>query len=149
MSDTSLGYVQFETFGDSIPTNVTFDSSSVLIQKSPCQYILPAGATISTITPPSGCGIQTLTRFMLDGSVPQFALTPNPTNGDISITSSRSVGEVRVTVYNMLGVKQSATVVSLRKNTSAKFSLPSANGVYFIHLAFGLGMKDLQVVLAR
>jgi photosystem II stability/assembly factor-like uncharacterized protein len=127
--DVILGYAKFDVFGDSIPSHVTFDSVTILTAKSPCQYILPASVT-STITPPSGCGIQTLTHFLRDSLMPRLSVVPNPTSGEVSITSTVALGEVIIAVYDMLGIKQNIIYATLQKNIPAKILLPSFNGVY-------------------
>jgi hypothetical protein len=143
-----LGYAQFEVFPDSLTQkfHVTFDSVSVLTAKAPCQYVLPAAVT-STITPPSGCGVETLTRFMLDGTVPQLSIIPNPTSGDISISSTRDLGNASIVIYNMLGVKQSNLNLPIGKNTPAKITMPLANGVYNLRVNYGSRAVDLRVVV--
>ncbi len=128
-NDVILGYAKFDVFGDSNPSHVTFDSVIILTAKAPCQYILPASAT-STITPPSGCGIQTLTHFLRDSSMPQLSIVPNPTSGEVSVSSTVSLGDVNIGIYDMLGVKQNIIHTNLQKNIPAKILLPAFNGVY-------------------
>ncbi len=145
-----LGYARFDVFNDSLTPqfHVTFDSVTILTTKSPCQYILPASVT-STITPPLGCGIQTISRFIHDSTMPQLRIIPNPTSGDISITSSADLGEVSVAVYDMLGVKRSVNYVSIGKNSPVKVVLPLANGVYDVRVSYGTTLTDLPVIVTR
>ncbi len=148
--DIVLGYARFDVFNDSLTPqfHVTFDSVTVLTAVAPCQYILPASVT-STITPPSGCSIQTLSRFMHDGTLPQLSIIPNPTSGNISITSTSDLGEVSVAVYDMLGVKRSVGSLSLGKNSPAKLMLPVGNGVYDVRVSSAEKNWDLRVVVSK
>jgi photosystem II stability/assembly factor-like uncharacterized protein len=141
-----LGYAKFDVFGDSIPLHVTFDSVTVLTSVAPCQYILPASVT-SIITPPSGCGVQTLTNFLRDGTMPQLSIVPNPTSGEISISSTGDLGEVSITVYDMLGVKQNVGVAILKKNNPAKILLPVSNGIYNIEVRSLQSTWNLRAVV--
>ena len=144
-----LGYAKFDVFNDSLMKSyLTFDSVTVLTMRDPCQYILPASVT-SIITPPSGCGIETLSRFMHEGTMPQFSLSPNPTSGEISIISSANLGEVSVAVYDMLGVKQNLYSLSLSNNSVAKFMITARNGVYNVHVSSQTRAWDLRVVVNR
>jgi hypothetical protein len=145
-NDVILGYAKFDVFGDSIPSHVTFDSVTILTAKALCQYILPASVT-STITPPSGCGIQTLTHFLRDSTMPRLSIIPNPTSGEVSITSTVALGSVSIAVYDMLGVKQNVIYTTLQKNIPAKILLPSFNGVYNLVVQSLQNSWNLQAVV--
>jgi photosystem II stability/assembly factor-like uncharacterized protein len=146
--DTILGYARFNTFGDSIQSHVTFDSVTVFTAVSPCQYIPPVSVT-STVTPPSGCGVQTLTNYLRDGTVPQLSIMPNPSNGEIAIFSTSDLGMVNVAIYDMLGIKQSASTYMFQKSHLVKIFLSSVNGLYNV-VVRSVGMNfDLRVVVNR
>ncbi len=147
-NDVILGNAYFEVFPDSIKDkfHVTFDSIIILTAKAPCQYILPASVT-STITPPSGCGIQTLTHFLRDSSMPQLSIVPNPTSGEVSVSSTVSLGDVNIGIYDMLGVKQNIIHTNLQKNIPAKILLPQFNGVYNLQIQSFLNSWNLRAVV--
>ncbi|HET9137047.1 MAG TPA: hypothetical protein VFO76_10445, partial [Candidatus Kapabacteria bacterium] len=91
VNNTILGYANFTVYADSFAApKVWFDSLRVITSVSPCEYsALPA--TVNIITPPSGCGTSTISKFMRTGRVPTFIIYPNPTNGVLMIKSSRSI----------------------------------------------------------
>jgi hypothetical protein len=148
-SNTILGYARFDVFGDSNRKSyVTFDSVTVLTAVTPCQYIMPTAVT-STITSPSGCGVQILSDFIRNGTLPELNLIPNPTNGEISINTTRDLGEVNIIIYDMLGIMKGVNLVTLNKNTPTKLVLPSVNGVYNIRVKSITGSYDLRAIVNR
>ncbi|MFI5263266.1 MAG: T9SS type A sorting domain-containing protein, partial [Candidatus Kapaibacterium sp.] len=147
--NSTLGFAHFDIFNDSVPTqHVTFDSVTVLSAVSQCQYISPVQAT-STITPLSGCGVATVSRFLHYGRTPDLNIIPNPTSGGASITSSMDLGEANVTIYDMLGIECGRTTILLRKNSPVKLSLPSFNGVYDVRVNSIGRTCDLRVVVNK
>ncbi len=147
--DTILGYARFDVFNDSLQRSyVTFDSVTVTTAISPCQYILPA-SVLSTVTPPFGCGIQTLSRFLHTGSVPKLSIVPNPTGGEISITSTSDLGESDAVIYDILGIEKGVFPLSLSKNTPSKLFLPFGNGIYNIRIRTTERTFDLRVLVNR
>ncbi len=149
IQNTTLGYSHFDVFNDSVPSqHITFDSVTVLSAINQCQYISPALA-MSTVTPLSGCGVISISRFLHHGEMPQFALTPNPTSGDASITSTVSLGDAEIIVFDMLGTQRSKSIISLTKNTPARVALPLSNGVYSVQIKSGAGTYDLRIVVNR
>jgi hypothetical protein len=81
--------------------------------------------------------------------LPQLSIIPNPTSGEISITSTQDLGDVTITVYDMLGVKQSMNALILQKGTPAKLVLPEANGVYNVRVRSAARTYDLRVVVSK
>jgi photosystem II stability/assembly factor-like uncharacterized protein len=145
--DMILGYSRFTVFNDSLTkSQVTFDSVSVITAISPCQYLLPVFVS-STITPPSGCGIDIVSHFIHTGEIPQLSLMPNPTTGEVSVISSADLGEGNITIYDMLGTQRGTKTVSLAKNIAAKLLLPSANGIYCIRITAAERTYDLRAVV--
>ncbi|MFI5263006.1 MAG: T9SS type A sorting domain-containing protein [Candidatus Kapaibacterium sp.] len=148
-SNTILGYARFDVFNDSSSkSQVTFDSVTVLTAISPCQYILPASVT-STITGPSGCGSDIISRFMHNGSMPQLSIIPNPTGGEISISSTGDLGQCSVAIYDMLGNQKGMNMMTISQNAPAKLALPAANGVYNVRVRSAGKSWDLRVVVSR
>ena len=138
-----LAYAYFDVFNDSsIQTSVTFDSVIY------CSEYTSTRAT-SIITPASGCGSDILTRFIRDSTFPNLVLMPNPTTGDIYISSSYDLGEAHVIIYDMAGVQRGESTIALGKNIPAKLILPVASGVYSVRIASPVRMYDLRVVVDR
>ena len=147
--NTIAGYARFDVFNDSLMNSlVTFDSVTVLTAIAPCQYILP-GFVTSTITPPLGCGVDIISRFIHLGIPPQLSIIPNPSSGEISIISTHDLGEVSIAIYDMLGMQRGLNRVIIRKNNPAKLTLPEANGVYNVRVRSAERAYDLRVVLNR
>ncbi|MFI5264436.1 MAG: T9SS type A sorting domain-containing protein, partial [Candidatus Kapaibacterium sp.] len=147
--NATLGFARFDIFDDSVPIqHVTFDSVTVLSAINICQYISPALAT-STITPLSGCGVTTVSRFLHYGRMPDLSIMPNPTSGGASITSTMDLGEVNVTIYDMLGTERGRTTMTLGKNSPAKLTLPLSNGVYDVRVNSIAGSCDLRIVVSK
>jgi len=86
---------------------------------------------------------------MRDSAMPQLSVMPNPSNGDIFIYSSRDLGEVQVSVYDMLGAMRSKNIIALGKNMPAKLILPVINGVYSLRVISLNGIYDLRVIVNR
>src|SRR5205807_18011 len=82
-------YAVFDVFNDSLARqNVWFDSATVTTAIPPCRYnYAPLVVSLSVITDTTGCGINTISKFLHYGVIPQFALKPNPTGGDILLSS--------------------------------------------------------------
>ena len=153
-SSRILAYSYFDVFADSsVFPKVFFDSVTTLKQRiDPCTLALIPTVTIpanATITPSSGCSIQTISRFMHDSTMPQLSIMPNPTSGEISISSTQNLGDCSITVYDMLGIKQSTSSVILQKNNPAKIILPVANGVYNVRVLSAERTYDLRVMVNK
>lgn len=147
--NTILGYSRFDVFSDSLrKPQVIFDSITVLTVVVPCQYTLP-NFVVSTISPPSGCGVNILTKFMRDSTIPQLSIRPNPASGDIFITSTLDLGEAEVDIYDMLGVKRETEIFVLKKNSALKLSSSLSNGIYYLRIKSMFGVHDLRVIVDR
>jgi hypothetical protein len=149
ISNTLLGYAHFDVFNDSVPVqHVTFDSVTVLTASKPCLYILPVSVT-SEITSISGCGVLTISRFLHHNQMPDLSIMPNPATGDASIISTMNLGEVSVTLYDMLGAERSTQVLTLQKNSPAKIILSVPNGMYDVRVKSPSRIYDLRVVVNK
>ena len=138
-----LAYSYFDVYNDSSKkTSVTFDSVIFCMK-----YLNTSAASI--ITPASTCGADIVTRFMRDSTFPQLSIVPNPSSGDISISTSRDLGEVKIIIYDMVGVKRGENTITLNKSTAAKFILPVMSGVYSVRVTSLSRMYDLRVVVNR
>ncbi len=143
------GYARFTVFADSVARpQVTFDSLDVLSATSPCEYTLPAPVT-SIITPPSGCGTEILSQFLQDSTIPTFSIRPNPTMGEVTLTSSMNFGVAEVEIYDVLGVQHANLTVTLSNDAPAIFSLPDAAGIYYVRINSIAGVRSMSVVVAK
>ncbi len=152
-SGVIAGYAHFTVFADSgAKPQVTFDSLTVLSAVSPCEYTLPAAVT-STITPPAGCGTPFLSHYLQSGQIPTFGIRPNPTTGDVELTSSLNLGDASVEMYDILGMKRGSIAVTLAKDAPAHLTLPQAPtlgaGMYYLRVKSAAGVTNLRVVVAR
>ncbi len=144
-----IGYARFTAFSDSLAApKVVFDSMVVTIQTGPCEY-RPAPATSSTITTSLTCGGTMLSRFVHSGQPPEFRVSPNPTSGDVSITSSLDLGSVAIEVYDMLGARRSGTSLVLKSATPATILLALPDGMYTIRLRSTDWTYNLRIIVRR
>jgi|GEM_PF-1831694 len=142
-------YARFDVFSDTSYTpQVTFDSLNVPTQLGPCEYVLPPMAT-ATIMPIQGCGIQMLSRWVHLGEKPVFGIRPNPTNGEITITSSLDVGETTIEVYDMLGMRRGYYQSSLAKGVPLALSLLLPSGIYYVRVASEAGETNIPIVVEQ
>ena len=148
-SGVVAGYSHFDVFADSNSSpQVTFDSLTIFTPDSPCGYTLPAPAT-STITRPVGCGTSILSQFLETGNVPVFSVRPNPATGDVWVSSSEDLGDVNLSVFDVLGAERGTDVVTLGKGSPVRLSLPEGDGVYRIVVRSVVGAYTLKVVRQR
>jgi len=80
---------------------------------------------------------------------PEISIYPNPSDGNIWITSSEDLGETTIAVYDMLGVERSRSIETLEGNTPVLLPLPEANGVYMLVLNSAGGTYNLRVIRHR
>jgi photosystem II stability/assembly factor-like uncharacterized protein len=146
-SGVIAGYARFNVFSDSTSKPlVTFDS--VQIQAAGCKYQTPAPVT-STITPVQGCGVPLVSELMLTGHIPNLNIIPNPTTGDVLISSSSDVGDATIEIYDMLGTLRSQTEMTLAANAPTKLTLPPVDGMYTIRVRSVAGVFSERVIVRR
>ncbi len=90
-----------------------------------------------------------LSKLIYLGQTPTFSIEPNPTTGNVWISSSDDLGEATITVYDMLGTLRSEIVTNVQKANPVQLMLPDADGVYTILLNSSAGMRSLRVVHQR
>jgi photosystem II stability/assembly factor-like uncharacterized protein len=151
VSGKILGYAHFDVFADSVPTQLVAFDSLLEVTSEGCQflfYVFPDEVQ-TTITPLSGCGVVTISRFLHYGQMPQFALMPNPTSGNALITSTIDLGDAQVIIYDMLGNEHGRSRITLTKDTPANIDLAVPSGVYVLRLVTSAGIHNLEVVVNR
>jgi photosystem II stability/assembly factor-like uncharacterized protein len=146
-SGVIAGYARFNVFSDSSEKPVvTFDS--VHVQAAGCKYQLPA-PVFSTITPVQGCGVPLISELMRNGHIPNLSFSPNPTTGDVIISSSSDLGNATIEIYDMLGTERSQTVMTLTANSSTQLTLPQADGMYTIRVRSAAGVFSSRIIVRR
>ncbi len=149
MPGTVAAYAQFNVFSDTAYNpQITFDSLEVPTSISPCEYLDPPAAT-ATIYPLQGCGIQMLSHWVHFGERPVFGIRPNPTSGDISITSSINIGNVSIEVYDMLGMECGHFHLTLSGGSPQNISLPFEGGLYYVRIISEAGASDIPIIIKR
>ena len=144
------GYAKFNVFNDSSTrADVRFDSLQVLTAISPCEYSDSSATATSVITAPSGCTIPILSRFVHLGRMPVFSVRPNPTSGNVWISSNVEMSGATIEVFDMLGMKQGEITVAKMNDQPLEVRLPAASGVYTIRIQSALGTRTLRVIQAR
>ncbi len=144
-SGVIAGYARFNVFSDSTDKPVvTFDS--VQIQSAGCKYQTPAPVS-STITPVQGCGVPIISELMTTGHVTNLSIIPNPTTGDVLISSSSDVGDATIEIYDMLGTLRSQTEMTLTANAPTKLTLPPVDGMYTIRVRSVAGVFSERVIV--
>ena len=134
--DTISGIAIFTVFPDGNDCfSVVIDSMNILNPFALCTYSIGNPVT-ATICPPKGCGIMTLTNYMLHGRMPQLFIQPNPTNGAVFITSSITLGDASLEVVDMLGRSYLKKSVFLRKEIPAQLAMDDLRtGSYYIRVS--------------
>ncbi|HWF43152.1 MAG TPA: T9SS type A sorting domain-containing protein [Candidatus Kapabacteria bacterium] len=144
------GYAHFDAFNDSTASKlmlaVSFDSVEVPTEIAPCEYISPNMVT-STITPPFGCGIGMLSRFMHLGELPVFSIRPNPTSGEVLLSSSIDLGEASVKIYDVLGNLRQSSILPISSAVPARLILPTTAGIYYIRIKSSLGISSIKAIV--
>ena len=148
-ANTLVGNAEFDVFNDSSRNvNVHFDSLVVVTAIGPCQYIAAPPADAEIILP-TACGMPFLSRYLHYGHAPAFSVSPNPTTGDVRITSSSNFEDVTIVIYDALGVERGRSQISVRAGIPANVSMPSAGGLYYLRLETADGVSGASVVVSR
>jgi photosystem II stability/assembly factor-like uncharacterized protein len=136
-----VGYLHFNYFPtNSDSANVVLDSLSA----TGCTIVKPA---ISVVTYPYECGTATLTNFLLHDQMPQFSLSPNPSSGDVSLTSSENLGAVTIDIVDALGATVRTSSVTLGANSPTAIPMSGlATGPYFLRVQFDGMIRVLRVM---
>ena len=145
---STAAWARFNVFADSsVKTQVTFDSVEITTATSPCEYLLPP-ATSAIITPPSGCGVPSLSQ-LLQGKFPTFSVLPNPTSGMVSIESQENEGEISIEVYDALGIERMKTLLTLTAQDPSQITLPESKGIYYLRIRTADGLYSSHLLLKQ
>lgn len=148
-SNRPLGYAHFNLFADtSVTPHVTFDSLQVLSATEPCDYTLPGSAT-STITPMQGCAVPLLSHLIHFSTLPNFEIVPNPTNGDLTISSSVTIGPAIVEIYDASGNQCYHAEIDIKSHTPCMISLPLSSGNYILTVHWVGGNEAIHIAVVK
>ncbi|HEY6172461.1 MAG TPA: T9SS type A sorting domain-containing protein, partial [Candidatus Kapabacteria bacterium] len=132
LTDSSL-FALFSFFPvDSACTKVYIDSLTEAPGKTKCLTLItsPVEALIC-FDPASICGGQTLSKFVKNGVFPTLFVTPNPSSGNVALSSDREIQNAVVDIIDMSGAMRER--ISLEKLSPTGYILSSSylpNGVY-------------------
>jgi hypothetical protein len=99
-------------------------------EKVPCEYI-EAPLAITTITPPSGCGVTTISNFLRYGKKPSFSIRPNPSDGNLQIQTTLR-GDVNIYIYDMLGSVVAVKQFTIKEKDTPLDLTSLRPGTYFV-----------------
>lgn len=148
--DSASGYSYFAVFPRRGPCyDVSFDSLTILDEFSKCEYVLGAGIQ-ATVCPPTGCGIMIITDFMLQGSVPDLMVQPNPTSGNLTLTSSEALGACEVKIFDNVGRLVYQHQMELGAGSHYRLDLTHlGGGTYFATITSPLGTAHQRIRITR
>ncbi|MFI5264676.1 MAG: T9SS type A sorting domain-containing protein, partial [Candidatus Kapaibacterium sp.] len=146
--DTISGIALFTVFPDGTDCfRVSIDSMNILGLFAPCTYSIGNPVT-SAICPPKGCGIMTLTNYLLHGTMPQLSVQPNPSQGSASIISSNTIGDASIEIVDMLGRIQYRITAKLEKGNPVKLELHDLpTGSYFLRVSSPGSLCQIPVAI--
>ncbi len=75
-----------------------------------------------------------------------LSVYPNPSDGNVWISSNSDVGDVTIEVYDMLGTLRSTFTSQLSANIPIEVQLPVRSGVYNLLVKSSEGIRTLRVV---
>lgn len=148
--DTISGIAIFTVFPDGNDCfNVTVDSMSILNPFAPCTYSI-GSPVASLICPPKGCGIMTLTNYMLHGKKPELYIKPNPSQGRVSITTTITIGDAAVEVVDMLGRNYLKKNIFLKKEIPVQLQFDDLRtGSYYLRINSNGLLYQLPLAIIR
>jgi len=148
-SDKTLGVARFDVFNDSLQKpQVWFDSVSVTSAIGLCQYLLPSPVRTS-ITPADGCAITVLSQYVHFGTVPLVSIRPNPTTGNVTLSTTQDMGEVEVVLYDMLGKERGRWSQKLAESVPVSLLFSVQPGLYYVQMKSAAGMRGVNIVVSK
>jgi photosystem II stability/assembly factor-like uncharacterized protein len=151
LTDSSL-FALFSIFPvDSACTRVYIDSITEAPGKTKCLSIVttPVAATIC-FDPADICGRQTLSKFVKNGAFPSLFVKPNPSSGNVTISSDREIHNAVVDIIDMYGVTRES--ISLEKLSNTGYVLSSThlpNGGYEARVTADGYVGTLRFVIVK
>lgn len=148
--DTVTGIAIFTVFPDNDDCyNVSFDSMTILSPSAPCTYSI--GSPVSAVVCPlRGCGVMTLTNYMLHGVTPQLFVQPNPNHGKVLLTSTITLSDASVEVVDMLGRIFAKKNILLKKGVASTLELDNLrDGNYIIKISAQEMQFQMPILIIR
>jgi photosystem II stability/assembly factor-like uncharacterized protein len=148
--DTISGYAIFTIYPDGNDCfEVSIDSMNILNPFAPCTYSIGNPVT-ANICPPKGCGVMTITNYILHGILPQLTVYPNPSQNSAFIKSNASLGDVEYEIVDLLGRTYQRNTISLKKDTPAKLEMENLRtGIYYIRVKTNSTQYQLRVMIMK
>ncbi len=78
-----------------------------------------------------------------------FHVYPNPSDGNVWVTSSQELGEVTIAIYDMLGAERGRWEGKIEGNTPVLLRMPNADGIYTIVVHSAAGTYEMRAVRDR
>jgi photosystem II stability/assembly factor-like uncharacterized protein len=120
---------------DSSCTKITIDSLTGEQSSANCLSIFSSAST-AEICSPAECGRSILARYVKNGALPELSISPNPSSGVFTITSTQPLGLVKISIFDKLGIMMISEYRNISHNENAQFYLESLpSGLYFIRVS--------------
>ncbi|MEP7234059.1 MAG: T9SS type A sorting domain-containing protein, partial [Ignavibacteriota bacterium] len=133
LNGDTIAFARFLLYPQKDPcADVTFDSLKV--HGGICS-ILSNDSTVAHLCSTIGCGTATLSRFLRYGAMPQFILSPNPSTSAVTLTSTKSINNVRMQISDAMGVIKEDRIIQINISQPIQFDVGHlASGIYFLRL---------------
>ena len=141
--DGLTGSASVATSGGTGPYSYNWESG----ETTATAVALASGVVWVTVTDANGC--ISISNTSLPNSIMELSeamsidIYPNPTNGEVNISSATNIGNV--SVFNMFGQKLFSTVVN-KSNTMLDFS-SYENGVYLLSITTRKGTVSQKLII--
>lgn len=145
--DTNSGFATFTVFPDGEDCFiVSLDSLEILNKAAPCLYAIGNGIP-KYVCPPRGCGIMTITNYMLKGVFPQLFIQPNPNHGTFTVIASDPIGESTLSLYDMLGTEISTSYQTIKAGTNSVSFNQLRSGSYYLRIESATVRTTVPIVI--
>ncbi len=135
-SDTVSAYSNFTLLlENSVISKVNFDALDLPSGNAPCIYSITKPDAQTTVIGPSGCGIGIISMYMRDSVIPKFFVSPNPTNGEVTISSNKSLSNSVIEVISVIGTVYLHKSMDDQEMKTTMLDLSDfVSGVYYISI---------------
>jgi photosystem II stability/assembly factor-like uncharacterized protein len=151
VSDDSDEYSDFVFYSDKQQKQkVWFDSINIVNVTLPCGELSTTGnIATSIIFPPSGCGINNISTFMLTGKLPEFSVHPNPAANSLTIESNISATLPQMNIFDQLGrsVLHTKDINFIKDNKVILDVSGLSSGMYFLRVETNGFSRNQAVVI--
>jgi photosystem II stability/assembly factor-like uncharacterized protein len=132
-TDSASGFAYFAIYPrDGACPEVRFDSMSIVSTIAPCEYSI-GEETSARLCPPVGCGISTITKFILHQEMPDLKLSSNPVKDQLLFTSELTLPSAYVDVIDLNGKSIYSAIIDIERNKYVMVPLEHiASGLYIL-----------------